>query len=695
MEFDFGDVGDFFDEADVDCHTPVEIRTDVHDTIEEASNWQLSYGHIPRNPDTISSTLASKIETQGDDITSFKFVDDPSDVRDTDNKQSSEKENPLYTGDVISWGELGISRPVLKAISQVLKFPQPSHIQSVTIPAAIAGKDILASASTGSGKTAAFLIPMIERILVSPGVSSRRKDRVTGRITGGRAAIRGIILMPTRELAIQCWSMLKALATFIPVTSALVTGGFDSREQLSDLSKSPDILIATPGRLLDHILNSQGVHLDNVDMVVLDEADRLLEMGFQESITEILKALPKKSIAMNSKSRSNGQCQTMLFSATISSGVSDLASYVLSSAVTTRISDPSKVVSTLVQEFVKIGKEELREASFLALLETSVQTAELSSRVRGRVVVFFGQKQEAHRMATIAQIFGLSVAELNGNMTQIERLSAMADFQSGQKKYLFATDIASRGLDLPNIALVINYNLPPGIDSDVRYIHRVGRSARGGRDGRSITLYTAEEYPAVKRIIKKSLHKDQRDKIFERRIAKSICEIWHKRVHAVQSTVRVVNEQEKLEHDIFKASKKLSQSGKDRSGNKQQQKPTKSWIKTTEGSSGKSAHTNHKVSDIQKRHTNRTPGGEKRRSVKDENIHARKDKRERPSTARNDRRASSSDKRGKGSPKNRAISRSEPARGNSSHEKRPRSGDRKSARVQDRHSKPAFMKSRK
>jgi ATP-dependent RNA helicase DDX27 len=558
---------------------------DRHSTKGENS-WQLSHERLPKNFNVTATTIENKLEHISLPSGSFRFASDIDDHIAPEKESGSGALNPLYSTNATSWGDLGLSRPILKAISKILKFPQPTNIQREVIPVGISGKDVLASAATGSGKTAAFLLPIIERVIVSPNVANRRKDRESGRVSGGRAVTRAVVLLPTRELAVQCWSMLKALLTFVPITSALVVGGFDAREQKSDLTKAPDIIIATPGRLLDHILNSQGVHLDQVDMVVLDEADRLLELGFKDAITEILKSIPKKTLthvgSNSKKNASKGQCQTLLFSATLTAGVKDLAAYVLSSAVTAKISDPTKVVSSLTQEFIKIGKEALRECAFFSLLESTVQTCDKSNRCLGRVIVFFKEKKEAHRVATIAQVFGLKVSELNGNMSQVERMSAMADFQSGKKRYLFATDLASRGLDLPDVSLVINFNLPQAMDAETRYIHRVGRSARAGKSGRAITFYTPEEYPLVKRILKKSVDKDRREAVFERRIPPSLSVEWEDRIRSVQKILKEIGKEEAAEQEIFESSKKIERiENMHRFKDEIQSRPQKIWYKNS------------------------------------------------------------------------------------------------------------------
>ena len=546
------------------------------------NEWQISGKLLPTNPNTVSTSFEEKLSGISVPENLFRFTPQPVSMNSFGTKSDTSPENPLYKGSGLVWGDLGISRPVLKAIDNILKFASPTEIQKEVVPLAITGRDIMATAATGSGKTAAFLLPIMERILTSPHVSQRRKDSSDGRISGGRAVTRAIILLPTRELAIQCWSMLKALCTFVPITSALVVGGFDSRDQKVNVTRCPDIIVATPGRILDHILNTQGIHLEHVDMVVLDEADRLLELGFRDAISEIMRAIPKKSISNNSSKKSpRGQCQTLLFSATLSGAVKDLAAFILRDAALVRVSDPTKVVDTLTQEFVKIPRPDLREASFFSTIESIAETASpKSDSTIGRVIVFFNEKKQSHRIANAARVFGLPVAELNGNMNQAERMAAIADFQAGTRRYLFATDVASRGLDLPMVELVINFDLPPSIDSETRYIHRVGRTARGGNCGRSISLYSADEYSVVKRIIKKNISKDQRDKVFERRIPADLCAAWVQRMHGIEGILKRIDKEEQFEQEVFISSKKINRmENMNKYGCDIANRPQKIWLK--------------------------------------------------------------------------------------------------------------------
>lgn len=578
-DFDINDID--IDAFDGVLNNSAGIKTDS--SIPQAQSWQLSREFVPSNPNVMMTSVVTKLKNIDSTkcATAFQFTEDGESVP-LDERTPIQQDNPLSLVQE-SWGDLGLSRQVLKAVEQVLRFPNPTMVQREVIPLGIKGSDVLATAATGSGKSAAFLLPIIERILMSPNVSKRRLDPEKCRVTGGRAMTRALVLLPTRELAVQCWSMFKALTKFIPITSALVVGGFDSKDQRCDLGRSPDVLLATPGRLLDHVLNSQGVHLDCVDMVVLDEADRLLELGFKDSIMEILKAIPKKSFTMKGQDQTapKGQCQTLMFSATTNPSVKELASFVLREPLIIRVSEENRVVSSLTQEFLKVPTEELREAAFFSLLESSVQTTDHATRVRGRVIVFFKEKREAHRASIVAQIFGLRVVELHGNMNQAERSAAMADFQAGSSRYLFATDLAGRGLDLPNVELVVNYNLPPASDAEIRYIHRVGRTARMGRSGRAITLYTPEEYPVVKRIVKKAVDKANRAGVFERKLPGELIMTWGQRIKATGKVFKQVETEESVEKSIYESSRKLSKAENAHAHQKDiMRRPKKVWLQS-------------------------------------------------------------------------------------------------------------------
>lgn len=281
-----------------------------------------------------------------------------------------------------SFQDMSLSRPILRGLASV-GFTEPTPIQKKTIPVALLGKDVVGGAVTGSGKTAAFMIPILERLLYRP-----RK------IPTSRVAI----LMPTRELAVQCYNVAKKLASFTDVTFCQLVGGFSLREQETTLRSRPDVIIATPGRFIDHMRNSASFTVDTLEILVLDEADRMLEDGFADELNEILSTIPKSR-------------QTMLFSATMTDQVDKLIRVGLNRPVRLIVDAKKQTVGTLLQEFVRLraGREEKRLGYLLYLCE-NIYT--------DRVIVFFRQKKEAHRVRVIFGLCGLKATELHGSMTQ-------------------------------------------------------------------------------------------------------------------------------------------------------------------------------------------------------------------------------------------------------------------------------------
>lgn len=281
-----------------------------------------------------------------------------------------------------SFQSLSLSRPILRGLASV-GFSEPTPIQNKTIPIALLGKDVVGGAVTGSGKTAAFIVPILERLLYRP-----RK------IPTSRVAI----LMPTRELAVQCFNVAKKLASFTDITFCQMVGGFSLREQEAVLRSRPDVIIATPGRFIDHMRNSASFTVDTLEILVLDEADRMLEDGFADELNEILTTIPKSR-------------QTMLFSATMTDKVDKLIRVGLNRPVRLMVDAKKQTVGTLVQEFVRLrpGREDKRLACLLYLCE-NVYT--------DKVIIFFRQKREAHRVRIIFGLCGLKVSELHGDMSQ-------------------------------------------------------------------------------------------------------------------------------------------------------------------------------------------------------------------------------------------------------------------------------------
>lgn len=385
------------------------------------------------------------------------------------------------TTEIQVFAQLTLSRPLLRGVA-AMGFVQPTPIQAAVIPLALQGRDICASAVTGSGKTAAFLLPILERLL------HRSYDHQHG-------SIKALVLTPTRELAAQCLGMLQTFQQFTKLRGCLIVGGSKNLPaQAAELRTRPDFVVATPGRLLDHVTNSTGVSLDTVEYLVLDEADRLLDLGFQEEIMEVVKACP-------------GHRQTLLFSATMNTKVEDLIQLSLQYPVRVRISHSDsnnvdgykrngkgiEVAPRLEQEFVRIraGNEGgNREGMLLALL-TRTYTHQ--------VIVFFDTKVAAHRLMVLAGLCGIKCAELHGNLTQPQRLTALEDFRKGEVDVLLATDLAARGLDIDKVKTVINFEMPSQIDT---YVHRIGRTARAGRGGRSCTLIGEGRRHLMKELIK-------------------------------------------------------------------------------------------------------------------------------------------------------------------------------------------------
>ncbi|KAL4956786.1 P-loop containing nucleoside triphosphate hydrolase protein [Aspergillus filifer] len=421
-------------------------------------------------------------------------------------------EDPSTAGVKRSFQEFNLSRPILRGLAAV-NFTNPTPIQQKTIPVALLGKDIVGSAVTGSGKTAAFVVPILERLLFRP------RKVPTSRVA---------ILMPTRELAVQCYNVATKLATYTDITFCQLVGGFSLREQENILKKRPDVIIATPGRFIDHMRNSASFTVDTLEILVLDEADRMLEDGFADELNEILTTIPKSR-------------QTMLFSATMTDSVDKLIRVGLNRPMRLMVDSKKNTAVTLTQEFVRLrpGREDKR-LGYLLHLAKQVYT--------GRVIVFFRQKKEAHRVRIVFGLLGLKACELHGSMSQEQRIKSVESFRDGTADFLLATDLASRGLDIKGVETVINYEAP---QSHEIYVHRVGRTARAGRSGRACTIAAEPDRKVVKAAVKAG--KTQGAKIVSRVVEPAVADEWAAKAKELEEEIDAVLEEEKVEKQLAQA----------------------------------------------------------------------------------------------------------------------------------------------
>ncbi|EFR03988.1 ATP-dependent RNA helicase drs1 [Nannizzia gypsea CBS 118893] len=444
------------------------------------------------------------------------------------------------SGAPASFQNLSLSRPILRGLASV-GFSAPTPIQKKTIPVALLGKDVVGGAVTGSGKTGAFIVPILERLLYRP------RKVPTSRVA---------ILMPTRELAVQCYNVATKLATFTDITFCQLVGGFSLREQENILKKRPDVIIATPGRFIDHMRNSASFTVDTLEILVLDEADRMLEDGFAEELNEILTTIPKSR-------------QTMLFSATMTNSVDKLIRVGLNKPVRLMVDSKKQTVGTLVQEFVRLrpGREDKR-LGYLMFLCKTVYT--------NRVIVFFRQKKEAHRVRIIFGLMGLKAAELHGSMSQEQRIKSVEDFRDAKVSYLLATDLASRGLDIKGVETVINYEAP---QSHEIYLHRVGRTARAGRSGRACTIAAEPDRKVVKEAVKAG--RAQGAKIVSRVIEPAVADKWAEQVNDLATEVEEVLQEEKEEKQLAQAEMQVTR-GKNLIDHQEEimSRPKRTWFES-------------------------------------------------------------------------------------------------------------------
>jgi len=368
----------------------------------------------------------------------------------------------------VRFEDFGLAPEILRALSDQ-GYVHPTPIQAEAIPIVLQGRDVMGAAQTGTGKTAGFSLPIIQLLLpqASPSMSPARHP------------VRALILTPTRELADQVADNVKAYSCHTPLRSTVVFGGVDMAPQTAALQRGVEILIATPGRLLDHV-QQKTLNLSQTQILVLDEADRMLDMGFLPDLQRIINLLPK-------------QRQSLMFSATFSTDIKKLANSFLKNPVMIEVARSNATADNVTQVLYKVTEEDAKRDAVAHIL-----------RERGlkQVIVFSNTKIGASRLSRHLEKLGIKASAIHGDKTQAERMAALDAFKQGTVEVLVATDVAARGLDIAELPCVINYDLPYNAED---YVHRIGRTGRAGASGDAISLYTdndARQLADIEKLIK-------------------------------------------------------------------------------------------------------------------------------------------------------------------------------------------------
>ncbi len=368
----------------------------------------------------------------------------------------------------MSFASLGLSAAILKAVEKQ-GYDTPSAIQEQAIPAVLEGKDVMAAAQTGTGKTAGFTLPLLE--LLSKGPRAKRGQ------------VRALVLTPTRELAAQVAESVSTYGTNLPLKSAVVFGGVSINPQITTLRNGVDILVATPGRLLD-LCQQKALSFSQLEVLILDEADRMLDMGFIRDIKKVLAMLPK-------------QRQNLMFSATFSDEIRDLAKGLVNNPVEISVTPRNATANTVEQSVYAVDKS--RKARILTKL--------IKENNWHQVLVFSRTKHGANRLAKNLDADGINAVAIHGNKSQGARTKALADFKAGKAQVMVATDIAARGIDIDQLPFVVNFDLP-NVPED--YVHRIGRTGRAGATGLAVSLVSDEEVKLlhdIERLIKRTVER--------------------------------------------------------------------------------------------------------------------------------------------------------------------------------------------
>ncbi|MEX3606160.1 MAG: DEAD/DEAH box helicase [Burkholderia sp.] len=363
----------------------------------------------------------------------------------------------------MSFASLGLAEPLVRAVSE-LGYDEPTPIQTQAIPAVLGGGDLLAGAQTGTGKTAGFTLPILQRLNASPAQQA-----------GGKRAVRALILTPTRELAAQVEESVRAYGKYLKLRSTVMFGGVSINPQVDALKRGVDIVVATPGRLLNH-MQQKTIDVSQLDILVLDEADRMLDMGFIHDIKRVLARLPKKR-------------QNLLFSATFSDEIKALADSLLDSPALIEVARRNTTAETIAQRIYPVDRDRKRE----------LLTHLIREHNWFQVLVFTRTKHGANHLTEQLGKHGISALAIHGNKSQSARTRALTEFKANTLQVLVATDIAARGIDIDQLPHVVNYELP-NVPED--YVHRIGRTGRAGANGEAVSLVCVDEKQLLRDIEK-------------------------------------------------------------------------------------------------------------------------------------------------------------------------------------------------
>ncbi|MBC5629184.1 DEAD/DEAH box helicase [Clostridium sp. NSJ-6] len=437
--------------------------------------------------------------------------------------------------------DLNIIKPILNSIEES-GYEKPTAIQEKSIPSILDGRDILGCAQTGTGKTAAFAIPILQRIIAEKKVDNERK-------------LKALIVAPTRELAIQIGENVTTYSKYLDIKSTVIFGGVNQSSQVRKIKSGVDVLIATPGRLID-LSNQRHVDLKNVKYFVLDEADRMLDMGMIHDVKRIISKLPKER-------------QNLLFSATMPKEVMKLVNSILKNPVKVEVQPVSSTVDIISQGAYMVAKKNKKSLLVHLLKDESIKS----------VIVFSRTKHGANKIAKDLNNVGIEAAAIHGNKSQNQRQLALNNFKEGSLRVLVATDIAARGIDVDELSHVINYDLP---DVPETYVHRIGRTGRAGREGVAITLCDSEELEMFRRI--------------EKVIGKSIPVLAEEKFEIIEPVIsqKTLNQIEKLTGDDKKNSKRRQYGnkngnvrGKSQGNSNRSGKPNNGKSNSGKGNNGK------------------------------------------------------------------------------------------------------------